>query len=153
MAAQNNPAHIRKKIHISGDGEYKEEFISRRAIQSKELIILDPIFTRKDYFKALFFPDIFDIGLIIASVITHIILHNFVGIGLFDASAFVFIGIYGIFYYTSRFAYFSVSDLLNRIQKTQNPNRLVRDLDFDFSFWGLLFNLLLIAIGSYLTGL
>lgn len=153
MATQNNPAHIRRKIHISGDGEYKEEFISRRAIQSQELVILDPIFTSKDYFKALFFPDKYDIGLIIASVIMHLLLSNFVGIGLFDASALVFIGIYGIFLYTSRFAYFSVGDLLNRIQKTQNPNRMIKNLDFDFNFWGLLFNLFIIAIGSYLSGL
>ncbi len=153
MATQNNPAHIRRKIHISGDGEYKEEFISRRAIQPQELVILDPIFTNKDYLKALFFPDKFDFGLLAASVITFLFLQSFIGVSIYHPSALIFIGIFGIFYYTSRFAYFSVGDLLNRIQKTQNPNNLVKNLDFDFNFWGLLFNLLIIAIGSYVAGL
>ena len=152
MVTENNPTRLPRKIHISSDGEYQEVFISRKAIQTHELVILEPIYTNKDYFKALFYPDKTDIILILSSVLTHVILKDFVGISLYHPSALIFIGIYGIFFYTTRFAYFSVGDLITRMQKNENPNKLVNDLDFDFSFWGLLFNLAIIAIGSYLVG-
>ena len=152
MATENNPSRLRRKIHISGDGEYQEEFISRKAIQTHDLVILEPIYTNIDYFKALFFPDKNDLILMVASVITMWLLQDFIGISIFHPSALVFIGIFGIFFFTTRFAYFSVGDLFTRIQKSQNPHRLVNDLDFDFNFWGLFYNLALIAIGSYLIG-
>ena len=151
MATENNPTRVRKRIFIAGDGEYKEEFISRKAVQTHELVILEPIYTRVDYFKALFLPDKADILLIFASVLSLWILKDFIPISMYDPSALIFTGIFGIFFYTTRFAYFSVGDLVARLQKSQNPHRLVSDLDFDFNFWGLFFNLALIAVGSYFT--
>ena len=152
MATENNPTRVRKRIFIAGDGEYQDGFISRRSIQSPELIILEPIYTRKDYFKALFYPDKFDVMLFFASVLSLLLLKGSLKINTFHPSALIFIGIFGIFFYTTRFAYFSVGDLFARMQKNQDPHKLVNELDFDFSFWGLLFNLVLIGIGVYLLG-